>query len=640
MASRHRTRLTRISTLAAALVVMAGCGSSTNGGSGSAGGAGGTSPSAPASASDGYTFGTLPTESGTPKEGGTVKVALPPGAGPNYILPIVPAKANSVYVTKQFQWLMFLPLYWYPTGTNPKINPDKSIAELPKYSAGNKTVTINLKPDLTWSTGEPITASDVVFDIQLIKAALKLSPANWAGYTPGQFPDNVVSAKATNDTTVVLELDKAYNPEWFTNNQLTNITPLPSTRWNRDSDSGAPLDFADPAAAAKIYTYLNKQSNDLAAFATNPLWQSVSGPFKLASYTPSTGANTMVPNEKYWGTRPKIDKLEQMAFTSAAAEMNALRSGEITMGPVDATQLAQVPQLEKQGYRVFGSPNFGFSFIMLNFKNTTNNNDKIIGQPYIRQALQRLIDTDSLIKSKSVYNGAAAPSYGTIPGVPTNDYSDNNSTVSPYPFDPKAAAELLTSHGWDVQPNGTTTCVKPGTGDDQCGDGIPAGQAITFSLFHSDQTAANEVICNTFASEAKKLGITVTVQPKTFGHLITNFNNPAAPANVNNWSMEQWGGFTISPYPTANGTFNTTGSGNVGSYSSKKADELIQQSVYGSDPMAVKAEGDFLRKDLPVLWLPSPDKVWAWQQELSGPPDSFAALTQSSFSPEDWYFTG
>ncbi|WP_029136764.1 ABC transporter substrate-binding protein [Nakamurella lactea] len=637
MGSRHRTRIIRISTAVAALVVMAGCGSSAGGASGSAGGAG--SAAAPASTSDGYTFGTLPKEGGTPKDGGTVKVALPPGAAPNYILPIVPAKANSVYVTKQFQWLMFRPLYWYPTGMNPKINADKSIAELPKYSNGNKTVTITLRSGLTWSGGDPISASDVVFDIQLIKAALKLSPANWAGYTPGQFPDNVVSAKATNASTVVLELDKAYNPQWFTNNQLTNITPLPSQQWNRDSDSGAPLDSADPADAAKIYTYLNKQSNELATFATNPLWQNVSGPFKLSSYTPSTGANTMVPNEKYWGTKPRIDKLEQMAFTSAAAELNALRSGEITMGPVDASQLAQVPQLQKQGYNVFGAPNFGFSFIMLNFKNTTDNNDKIIGQRYVREVLQRLIDTDSLIKSKSVYNGAAAPSYGTVPGVPTNDFASDDSTVSPYPFDPKAAAESLTSHGWDVQPNGTTTCTKPGTGDDQCGEGIPAGQAINFSLFHSDQTAANEVICNTFASEAKKLGITITVQPKTFGYMITNFNNPAAPANADAWSMEQWGGFTITPYPTANGTFNTTGSGNVGSYSSTEADKLIEQSVFGSDSMAVKAEGDFLRKDLPVLWLPSPDKVWAWQQDLSGPPDSFSALTQSSFSPEDWYFT-
>jgi hypothetical protein len=31
--------------------------------------------------------------------------------------------------------------------------------------------------------------------------------------------------------------------------------------------------------------------------------------------------------------------------------------------------------------------------------------------------------------------------------------------------------------------------------------------------------------------------------------------------------------------------------------------------------------------------------VFAWKKTLSGPPDSFASLTQSSFTPELWYFT-
>lgn len=630
MGGRSRIRLIGTSAAVAALVAIVGCGAGPGAADDAARGA---------TASTGYTFGTLPSESGTPRAGGTVKVALPPGASPNYILPIVPAKANSVFVTRQFQWLMFRPLYWAPTGMAPKIDAAKSIAEPPVYSNGNKTVTITLKPHLTWSSGSPITASDVVFDIELIKAALRLSPANWAGYTPGQFPDNITSATATTENTVVLELDGTYNPEWFTSNQLTNITPLPSTRWNRESADGVGLDFTDPANAAKIYTYLDDQAKQLATYATNPLWQEVSGPFKLAAYTPSTGANTMVPNDKYWSTRPRFEKLEQVAFTSTAAAMNALRSREITMGPVDLSQLAQVPELERQGYHVFGAPNYGMSFIMLNFKNTTNNNDKLLGQLYVRQALAHLIDTESLIKSRSVYNGAAAPSYGSVPGVPTSDYSTDGSTAPPYPYDPTAAGRLLTAHGWDVKPDGATTCVNPGDGDGQCGAGIPAGQTISFTLFYGTQTAANEVICNTFASEAKKIGITVTVEPKTFGFLITNFNNPAAPANANAWSMEQWGGFSLPPYPTANGIFNTTGSGNVGSYSSPAADKLIEDSIRGEDRLAVKAEGEFLRNDLPVLWLPAPDKVWAWQKDLSGPPDSFSALTQNAFNPEDWYFT-
>jgi hypothetical protein len=54
--------------------------------------------------------------------------------------------------------------------------------------------------------------------------------------------------------------------------------------------------------------------------------------------------------------------------------------------------------------------------------------------------------------------------------------------------------------------------------------------------------------------------------------------------------------------------------------------------------MAVKSEGQFLSTSLPVLWLPSQDIIWAWSKDLSGPPDSFASLTQEAFTPEYWYF--
>lgn len=653
-----KRRMTALLGALSIAVLVAAC-SSDGGGTGSdsshqsgspaGSGANSTAPSDDAGAGGGDAgdagadevgFGELPAESGTPKDGGVVKIAQSPGAEPAYIFPVIPASANSSYTINQFQKLMYRPLYWYPNGSASQIDEDNSLAKPPVYSDDNKTVTIEMKSDYTWSDGNPVTAEDVEFFIQLIEAAIKDSPANWANYTPGQFPDNVESMEVTSPTTLVLHLDNSYNPDWFTNNQLTNVTPLPSKAWNKASADGPALDPSDPANALKIYQFLNTEAQKPAEFATSPIWQVVDGPFKLKDFNPTTGANTMVPNENYGGPqKPRIDELQQLAFTSAAAELNALRSGELTAGPIDASQLGQVPAIKDAGYHVYGLPTWGFNFIMLNFANTSNNYDKVMGQLYLRQALAHLIDIDGLIKSKSVYNGAATASFGSVPGVPDSDFAGPDARVDPYPYDIDAATKLLTDHGWKVEPGGSTTCVSPGDGEGQCGEGIPEGQKLEWTLYFSNQTPVNEIICNAFASEAKKVGITITTEPKTFGYLITHFNNPAAPATTNDWVMEQWGGFTILPYPTASGTFDTEGSGNVGSYSNPKADELMHDSVFGSDSGAVVKEGEFLRKDLPVLWLPSPDKVWAWSTAISGPPDSFAALTQTSFMPEYWYFT-
>lgn len=171
----------------AAVTVLAGCthSSSSSGGTSSKGG----------SAASG--FGNLPAAKGTPTDGGVVRLAQSPGAGPNYIFPITPAAQGSVYNLYQFQYLLFRPLYASPVGSQPKINTTESLAAAPVFSDANKTVTIKMKDSYTWSDGQKVTAKDVVFDLQLLKAAVKESAANFGNYTPGYFPDSISKAVAT-----------------------------------------------------------------------------------------------------------------------------------------------------------------------------------------------------------------------------------------------------------------------------------------------------------------------------------------------------------------------------------------------------------------------------------------------------------
>ena len=105
---------------------------------------------------------------------------------------------NTAYNDFAFQWEMWRPLYWPVNGTVPEIEPSMSIANPPVYSNGNKTVSITMKSNYKWSDGKPITANDLLFAIDLIKAAVKESPANWAIYMPGHFPDTLVSTSEPN----------------------------------------------------------------------------------------------------------------------------------------------------------------------------------------------------------------------------------------------------------------------------------------------------------------------------------------------------------------------------------------------------------------------------------------------------------
>uniref|UniRef100_UPI0023F14034 ABC transporter substrate-binding protein n=1 Tax=Ferrimicrobium acidiphilum TaxID=121039 RepID=UPI0023F14034 len=124
---------------------------------------------------------------------------------------------------------MYRPLYFYGKGNKAEIDYNLSIGNPPVYSNNDKTVTVTLK-HYEWSNGTPVTARDVIFWMNLLKA----NKTSYGAYVPGAFPDNVVSYSAPNPSTVVFQLNRSYNPTWFTYNELSQITPLPIA-WDRTS---------------------------------------------------------------------------------------------------------------------------------------------------------------------------------------------------------------------------------------------------------------------------------------------------------------------------------------------------------------------------------------------------------------------
>ncbi|GAA3667379.1 hypothetical protein GCM10022237_29170 [Nocardioides ginsengisoli] len=578
-------------------------------------------------------YSAIPDETGHPKNGGTVTVALTPGLSPNYIYPYPPASASGTVIARGLMWRAL----YRPSSTGAEVvDQALSMAEPPQTSADRKTVTVRLK-DFQWSNGKPVIADDVVFSLALLKAAIAESPGNWSFYTPGQFPDGV-TAEATSDRTVTFHFEKAYNASYVLS-MLTLLYVMPSQDWNVAKTGGPHLDFTQPQNATAIYRYLTKQSADQSTFATNPLWQIVNGPFKLKSFDPSTGSFSLVPNRDYSGPgEQRLDQVDFKAFTSASAVFNQYRAGTLTVGTLDASYITQIDALKKDGYHVYGAPAPArFDALTINFANTVDNFDKVIAQKYVREALQRLIDQQGYVESRGIYNGAASPNYSTAGA--DSPYPPAFGDEPTYPFDPKAAAKLLTDHGWKVAAGGRTTCESPGTGANQCGAGIPKGQRISFTLASANTPAYVGARDVAFVSEAKKLGIEVKVVTKSLNYMYANYGNSFAPATKNEWAMQDYGPlYQAAGYPTSNTVFNTTGSFNLGSYSSKEADRLIDDSTFGADPKALSQEITTLSEDLPVLFFPTPHTLVVWKDTLSGPPSSFQALLSFIYSPELWYF--
>jgi peptide/nickel transport system substrate-binding protein len=157
-------------------------------------------------------------------------------------MPVEPAAYNNVQNFNQFQFLLYRPLYWPGINGTSATNYNLSLASPAQFSDNNTVVTIRLK-NYRWSDGTPVTSRDVSFFINLVKA----NKQQYGSYTPGQFPDDISSVATPNAHTVVLHLNRSYNPDWIAGNDLFLIQPR-RTRYGRSSTARGRCSPSPPAA--------------------------------------------------------------------------------------------------------------------------------------------------------------------------------------------------------------------------------------------------------------------------------------------------------------------------------------------------------------------------------------------------------
>jgi peptide/nickel transport system substrate-binding protein len=632
------------------VLVAAACGSSSSSSGGSSGGSSNqgssTSTSTAPTAGPGLTSPTAPT--GAKQSGGTVYYTEGAGATPNYIFPMTSAQVCGTQNISQFNAILYRPLYWYGNDYKPTIDYSYSIGQPPTFSDNNQTVTIKLNP-WKWSNGETVTSRDVMFWINLYKA----DPGkNYCGYVPGYFPDNVTSVQAPDPQTVVLHLNKSYNPEWFTYNELSQIYPLPLA-WDRmslsqpapTSDNGH-LPDSTKSGAENVYKFLDAQSKDLGTWASSPIWSVVDGPFKLQSFT-TTAQVTLVPNPDYSGSpKPTISKFVELPFTSDAAIFNEIRSGgptAITVGNLPSAYAPQSSTVEGEGYVLNRAASYSFNYFPFNLNNPKVG--PIFRQLYFRQAFQHLIDQQGWIHA--FLHDTAIPTYGPVPVSPESPLASVNASTNPYVFSTGAAATILSSHGWKVTPNGSTTCEKPGTGTGECGAGITSGEGISFNIDYQSGVAAIESEMNDLAAQAKRVGINIDLTTHPFTTVIgTAIACQPSQADCA-WTAENWGaGWIYAPdfLPTGESLFGGGAVANYESYSDPKANQLIGATITGpaaGETQALSNYAQYIEQQVPVVF--GPTSIGSYQgdagtlvaKNLGG----YAANAFGYMLPEDWYFT-
>jgi peptide/nickel transport system substrate-binding protein len=591
--------------------------------------------------------------------GSTVDYAMQPGGLATYIFPFISTQNNvddNVYNLNDFQYLLYRPLYWFGKGTSPYLNPALSLAEPPTYH-GNEVV-IHLKPSYKWSNGESVDARDVVFFMNMMFAeaptqqtcnGTTLPCKYWVGTTADGLPNDVSDVRAASNYVVTMRIKGNFSEDWFTNNELSQITPMPMA-WDRTATGSANC-VTSISSCGAVYDYLNQQAQSVSSYGTSPLWRVVDGPWKVKKFGtgPTAGDVTLTFNNRYSGPVAKnhVTTFVETPYTTEQAEYNVLQDptpGQtIDVGYLPTVD-APVPPAGANvgsnprsltGYSLSAVYPWELTYFPYNFNNNTGQGP-IFQQLYFRQAFQELVDQEGVINGP--LHGYGKPNYGPVSAYPVTKFLAPKVAAGgdPWRLNITSAKNALLSHGWVAHSNGPDTCEHPGSASNQCGHGVKAGQSLTFTLMYATGIDYMESAVRELASNASLAGIKVNLSAQAFNNVTGAAFNPSD----HSWQLAYWGSWTYSPdyLPTGDVLFENTSPNNAGGYDSPTNNTLITKTLQARTKSqffsAMYHWQDYLAGQLPVVYQPNTAILMETINGLNTGPWN----TALSITPEMWYY--
>lgn len=292
------------------------------------------------------------------------------------------------------------------------------LAESWTISEDGLTYTFKLKPGLKFASGNPITAEDVAFSFE---RAVKLdkSPA----FLLTQFGlngDNVADkAKAADETTFVLTVDKAYAPSFVLNVLTSTVASV--------LDKKVVMENAKPVTPTAEYKYDTDFGNEFLKTG-----YAGSGPYKIREWR----ANEVVVlerNDNYFGEKPALARVIYRHMKESAGQRLALENGDVDVarnlepGDVDAVS-------KKEGIALTSAPKGTLYYFSLNQKNEN------LAKPEVVEAFKYLVDYDAI--GETLIKGIGTIHQTFLPAGQLGALDDK-----PYKLDVAKAKELLAKAG-------------------------------------------------------------------------------------------------------------------------------------------------------------------------------------------------
>ena len=285
------------------------------------------------------------------------------------------------------------------TVTNPDLTIGYDLATDYSVSEDGLTWTVTIWDDVSFTDGEPLTAEDVAFTYNTVKASSSVSDFTMLDY-----------AEAADDRTVVFHMNRPFSI-WPYTMAVTGIVP--------------------------------EHAYDSATYGASPIG---SGRYILKQW--DRGQQVILEaNPDYYGGEPLMKKVT-ILFMEEDAAFLAAQAGQVDLAYTSATysdqqiegySLASYATVDNRGFNLPAVPE------QTDAQGRTVGND-LTADVRVRRAINMGIDRQEMIDH--VLNGYGSPAYSVCDQMPW--YSE----ASEVEHDPEGAAALLDEAGWKTGDDG------------------------------------------------------------------------------------------------------------------------------------------------------------------------------------------
>lgn len=412
--------------------------------------------------------------------------------------------------------------------------------------------TFFLRDGVTWSNGDPVTASDFVY-----AWTRGLDPATGSEYATQLY--YIKGGRALNQAKDAAAVEAA--------KQNLGLQAIDAKTLQVTLESPAP--YWIQLAATPTYFPVHRASVEASRdWAAQPANLVTNGPFKLQSWAPRQQA-VFVKNPAYWNAASvKLDQLTVSFVEEQATALELFESGQLEM--VQSPPPAELNRLRKEGRLQFQNT-FGTYYLLFNTRQRPFND------PRVRLALSMAIDRTSLVEN--VLRAGQRPATGWVPygARDENDREFRDSAGDLIKMDLPGAKRLLIEAGY---PNG---------------QGLPATELI-YNTSEGHRAVAEAVI----EMWRQNLGIT-SVRATNLEWKVLLDRAAKGDFNI---LRTAWTGDYLDPM-TFLEVFTTGNGQNSGRYSNRRYDELVAQARSTEDqrvrmPAMREAEA-LLMSEMPLV---------------------------------------